>query len=312
MPKTPELVDLVVLARVVERLSFARAAADLGVPASTLSRRIAALERRMGVRVLERTTRSVRPTEIGQLLAARGTRVREELDLAERDVADHQQAPRGVLKLSVPTPVADDFIGPAIAEYIRRYPDIRVEVVAEDRLVDLIAENYDAAVRVAELADSSLGSVRLGVVSPVLAASPRYLERAPPLRHPRDLAAHTTVGFGRKRRSRWHFANRSGTAATVDVTFRAIANSAPMIADMVAAGTGVAIVPRFVAQAKQLAMLEPGGYRPAPVDIYIVTPSARATPAKVRAFVDLFRDYVAARCDMFEYVIPRRNVAHGS
>ena len=312
MPRTPELVDLVVLARVVERLSFARAAADLGVPASTLSRRIAALERRLGVRVLERTTRMVRPTDVGRLLAERGARVREELEQADRLVADHQRAPRGVLRITVPTPVADDFLGPGVAEYVRRYPETRVEVVAENRLVDLAAEGYDAAVRAAELPDSTLGSVRLGVVAPVLAAAPRYLERAPPLRHPRDVAAHTTVVFGRKRRSQWRFTNRSGTSTTVAVTPRATANSAPMIADMVAAGVGLATLPRFVAQARRLTVLEPGGFRPVSVDLCIVTPSARATPPKVRAFVDLMRELVAARPDMFDAVIPRRNVAHGS
>jgi DNA-binding transcriptional LysR family regulator len=311
MSKTPELVDLVVLARVVDRLSFARAAVDLGVPASTLSRRIAALERRLGVRLLERTTRMVRPTDVGRLLAERGARVREELEQAERVVADHQRAPRGVLRLTVPTPIADDFIGPAIAEYVRRYPEMRVETIAENRMVDLVREGFDAALRVAQLPDSSLGSVRLAVVGPVLAGSPRYLDRAPPLRHPRDLANHTTLAFGRKRTQRWRFLGRAGAVATVTVQPRATANSAPMVADMVAAGVGLATLPRFVAQLKQLAIVEPGGYRPVPVDLSIVTPSARATPPKVRAFVDLMREFVAARPDMFDYVIPRRNVAHG-
>jgi DNA-binding transcriptional LysR family regulator len=299
-----ELVDLVVLARVVERGSFARAAADLGVPPSTLSRRVAALERRLGVRVLERTTRHLRPTEIGELLAERGQRVRRELEDAERAVADHQRAPRGLLRLSVPTPVADDFVGPALAEYLRRYPDMRLEVVAEDRMVDLVAEDFDAALRIARLADSSLGAVRLAVLSPVLAAAQRYLDRAPPLRRPRDLAAHAIVAFGKRRRQTWTFVGRGGATEDIDLVPRANANSAPLVAQLAADGAGVALIPRFVAARAGLVVLEPGGFRPQAFDLSLVTPSARISATKVRAFVDLMRDFVQARPDIFDAIVP--------
>ena len=300
-----ELVDLVVLSRVVERGSFARAATDLGVPPSTLSRRIAGLERRLGVRVLERTTRHLRPTEIGELLGERGGRVRRELEDADRVVADHQRAPRGLLRLSAPTPIADDFMGPAIAEYLRRYPDMRVELVAEDRLVDLVTEGFDAAIRVGQLSDSSMGATRLAVVAPVLAAATRYLDRAPPLRHPRDLAAHTAIGFGRRRKLTWTFVGRGGATESVDVTPRAVATNAPLVAALAAEGVGLGLIPRFVANRAGLTILEPGGFRPRSYDLSIVTPSARAAAPKLRAFIDLMRDFVAARPDMFDIVVPR-------
>jgi LysR family transcriptional regulator for bpeEF and oprC len=308
MPDDGQLLDLVVLSRVIERGSFARAAADLGVPPSTLSRRVAGLERRLGVRVLERTTRSLRPTEIGEMLAERGGRVRKELEDAERAVADHQRAPRGLLRLSVPTPVADDFLGPALAEYLRRYPDMRIEVVAEDRLVDLVTEGFDAAIRIAKLADSSLGTVRLAVVAPVLAAAPRYLDRAPPLRHPRDLAdpGHAIIAFGKRRRQTWSFVGRGAATAEVELAPRAVAGSAPLVAQLAADGAGIANVPRFVAARFGLVVIEPGGFRPLAFDLSIVTPSARMAAPKVRAFVDLMRDFVADRPDMFDAVVPRR------
>ncbi|HEU0034421.1 MAG TPA: LysR family transcriptional regulator [Kofleriaceae bacterium] len=305
MSKLPDPVDLVVLARVLERGSFARAAAELGVPPSTLSRKVAGLERRLGVRVLERTTRSLRPTEVGELLAERGRRVREELEGAERAVADHQRAPRGLLRLSVPTPVADQFLGPAVGEYLARYPDMRVEIHADDRMVDLVTEGFDVAIRVAKLRDSSLGTIRLAEVRAVLAASPRYLERAPVLRHPRDLAAHAVIQFGRKRRVSWSFVGRGGQTETVELSPRSVASSAPLVAELAAAGAGIAMLPRFVATSAQLTILEPGGFRCAPVDLSIVTPSARPAAPKVRAFVDVMREYVAARTDMFDAVFPR-------
>jgi len=199
-----ELVDLVVLARVVERGSFARAAADLGVPPSTLSRRVAALERRLGVRVLERTTRHLRPTEIGELLAERGQRVRRELEDAERAVADHQRAPRGLLR----------------------------------------------------------------------------------------------------RRQTWAFVGRGGATEDVELAPRANANSAPLVAQLAADGVGLALLPRSVAARAGLVVLEPGGFRPQAFDLSVVTPSARTSATKVRAFVDLMRDFVQARPDIFDAVVP--------
>ena len=300
-----ELVDLVVLARVIERGSFVRAATDLGVPPSTLSRRVAALERRLGIRVLERTTRSLRPTEVGALLAERGARVRKELEDAERAVADHQRTPRGLLRISVPTPIADSFLGPPLAEYLRRYPEMRVEVISEDRIVDVLGEGFDAAIRIAKLADSSLGTVRLAVVAPVLAASQAYLDRAPPLRKPADLAAHAIVAFAKRRKLTWTFVGRGGATEDVELVARAVASSAPLVADMAAAGGGIANVPRFVAGRANLVIVEPGGYRPIPFDLSIVMPSARLAAPKLRAFVDLMRDFVSGRPDMFDAVIPR-------
>jgi DNA-binding transcriptional LysR family regulator len=210
------------------------------------------------------------------------------------------------LRLSVPTPVADDFVGPALAEYLRRYPDMRLEVVADDRIVDLVAEGFDAALRVGQLTDSSLGAVRLAVVSPVLAAAPRYLDRAPPLRRPRDLTehAHAVVAFGKRRRQSWTFVGRGGATEDVELVPRASSTSAPLVAQLAADGVGIALIPRSVAARAGLAILEPGGFRPQPYDLSIVTPSARMTATKVRAFIELMRDFVQARLDLFDAVIP--------
>jgi len=293
----------VVLARVIDRGSFARAAAELDVPPSTLSRRVAALERRLGVRTLERTTRHLRATEVGELLAARGRRVRAELEDAERVVADHRQSPRGVLRLSIPTP-AGDFLAPVVADVLARYPELRVEVVASDRPLDLVIEGFDAALHVGSVdAARTFGVVRLGSIAPVLAASRRYLDRAPPLRHPRDLAdpAHAIVGFGRSRRMTWSFVHaKTGAAvAVVPAAPRALVTAKALVAQLVAAGLGFGLVPRTAVLALDLAVLEPGGYRPASGPFSLVTPSARTAAPKVRAFADAMRGYIAARADLF-------------
>lgn len=296
--------DLVVLARVIDRGSFARAAAELDVPPSTLSRRVAALERRLGVRALERTTRSLRATELGELLAARGRRVRAELEEAERLVADHRQTPRGVLRLSIPTP-AIDFIGPVVADVLARYPELRVEIVASDRPLDVIGDGVDAALFVGTVsAGGTLGVVRLGQISPVLAASKRYLDRAPPLRHPRDLAdpAHAIVGFGRSRRGPWRFVHAKGAVAeVVPVAPRVLVTAKALVAQLVAAGAGIGLVPRpaAIALASSIVVLEPGGYRPVSGVFSLVTPSARTAAPKVRAFIDALKAFIATRDDLF-------------
>lgn len=297
--------DLVVLSRVIDRGSFARAAEELDVPPSTLSRRIAALERRLGVRALERTTRHLRATEVGELLAARGRRVRAELEEAERVVADHRQTPRGVLRLSVPTP-ASDFVGPVIAELLVRYPELRVEVVASDRPLDVVSGGFDAALHVGSIrgAGRTLGVVRLGRMAPVLASSKRYLDRAPPLRHPRDLAnaGHSIVAVGRSRNRTWEFEPAKGgpTVTIVPPAPRALVTAKALVAHLVAAGGGLGLVPRTAALAVPgIVVVEPGGYRPASGPFSLVTPSARTSAPKVRAFVDAMRAFCAARPDLF-------------
>lgn len=294
--------DLVVLARVIDSGSFARAAAEMHVPASTLSRRVAALEERLGVRALERTTRHLRATEIGELLASRGRRVRAELEDAERVVADHRATPRGLLRVAVPTP-GTDFLGAAFADMLARYPELRIEIASSDNPVDYLAEGFDAALHVGRVrAASSYGIQRIGYIAPVLAASPQYLERAPAIRHPRDLAdpAHTTIT--RSRRATWSFVHGK-TGNVLNITPappRALVNAKSLAAELVIAGVGIALIPRTAAHAHpDLRILEPGGYRPEGGHFALVTPSARTSAPKVRAFADALRAFVRTRPDLF-------------
>jgi DNA-binding transcriptional LysR family regulator len=294
--------DLVMLARVIDRGSFARAAAELNVPPSTLSRRVAALEDRLGVRALERTTRRLRATEIGELLAARGRRVRAELEDAERVVADHRSTPRGLLRLAIPTP-ASDFLGPVFADMLARYPELRFEVAVSDSPLELLAVGFDAALHGGTVrAASTYGVTRVGHIAPVLAASPRYLERVPEIRHPRDLADPVHTIIARSRRSKWQFVHaKAGNALTITPAApRALVTAKSLGAELVVAGVGVALIPRTAALAHpELRILEPGGYRPAGGTFALVTPSARTSAPKVRAFADAMKAFVATRPDLF-------------
>ena len=293
--------DIVVLARVIDRGSFARAAAELKVPPSTLSRRVAALESRLGVRALERTTRHLRPTEVGELLAARGRRVRAELEEAERVVADHRATPRGLLRLAIPTP-ASDFLGPILADLLARHPELRLELGVSDAPLDFLADGYDVALTGGSVrAAGTYGVTRITHISPVLAASARYLERAPTIRGPRDLEdpAHTIIA--RSRRSKWDFVHpKTGKELTVTpAPARVLVGATSVSAELVRAGIGLALVPRTALTAlPELRVVEPGGYRAAGGPFSLVTPSPNLTP-KVRAFLDALRAFVASRPDLF-------------
>jgi DNA-binding transcriptional LysR family regulator len=298
--------DLLLVARVLERGSFARAAVDLGLPPSTVSRRVATLERQVGARLFERTTRSLRPTEIGEQLARLGAAIRTIALQAEHVVSDHHDAPRGTLRISVPTPVIDTFLGIALAEFIRRYAEMRVEVVATDAMVDLVADGYDATIRIGSSSSPSLGISPLARIVPVLAASRAYLERAPRIERLADLANHSLVGHSGKKRTTWTLVSRSGEEERVEVTPRIVTNSAPLATQCVVAGAGISILPRSVALRAGLIVLEPGGYRPPPVNLAIMAPSARAKAPKTRAFITLMREFVATHADIFDVLETRR------
>jgi len=300
-----DLSELLALARVVERGSFSRAAKDLAVPPSTVSRKVAALERRLGVRLLERTTRTLRVTEVGAMLAERCSRIARDVDEAERAVADHARAPRGLLRVSAPQALADFALAPILLDYLKRYPEMRIELVVDERVADLVGESFDAAIRVAhQLASSSMIAVRLGRITPALVGAPAYLDRAPPLTHPRDLAEHHIIGFGRDRRQlTWAYAGRGGRRAQVTITPRALGNSFHMIRTLCVGGVGLAQLPTFVAATAPpgaLVTVEPGGYRPISLEVAVVIPSARQTSPKTAAFIDLMRAFVTHHPELFE------------
>jgi len=298
--------DLLLVARVLERGSFAHAAADLGLPPSTISRRIAALEQRVGARLFERTTRTLRPTEMGEQLARLGASIRAIALQAEHVVTDHLDAPRGILRISVPTAVIDTFLGPALAELARRYPELRVEVVATDAVVDLVADGFDATIRLGSSSASTLGISPLASIVPVLAASRAYLERAPRLERLADLASHSLIGHAGKKRTTWTLVNRAGEQARIEVSPRVFTNSAPLATQCVVSGAGIAIVPRAVAARERLVVLEPEGYRPPTVTLAVMAPSARAKTPKTRAFIGILRELVTTHPDLFDAVAPRR------
>src|SRR5690349_7028510 len=170
-----DLNEIIVFARVVQAGSFTKAAAELGMPKSTVSRKVSELEERLGARLLQRTTRKLSLTDAGRTYFDYSARVVAEVEDAERAVSSLQAAPRGLLRVTAPTNFR--VLGAIVADYLKRYPDVRLELFCTGRRVDLVEERFDLGVRAGVLADSSLVARSLGTAGWVLAATPAYLRR---------------------------------------------------------------------------------------------------------------------------------------
>jgi DNA-binding transcriptional LysR family regulator len=181
--------------RIVEQRSFGRAADQLDVPRATATHAIKQLEARLGTRLLERSTRHVRPTPDGEAFYERCVHVLSELDDAEASLRHAASNPRGVLRVDMHGTHATGIVLPRIREFRERYPNIDIVISSEDRLVDLVREGIDCAIRGGAVRDSSLVARRLAVIPEVTCASPDYLARFGTPQHPSELAAHQAVQF---------------------------------------------------------------------------------------------------------------------
>jgi len=190
----PDLKAMVVFAAVADTGSFTAAARHLAMPKSTVSRKVGELEKRVGARLIQRTTRRLRLTDVGRVYSEHCTRIRREADEADLTVQQMQSTPRGLLRITAPPSFRT--LGQIAAEFLKRYPDVRIEVVCTERHVDLVAEGFDVAVRVGPLMDSNLIARKLAVVKQVLVAAPGYLRRRGSPQGPMELQEHETIGVG--------------------------------------------------------------------------------------------------------------------
>jgi DNA-binding transcriptional LysR family regulator len=286
--------DLLVFARVAELGSFSRAAERLGLPKSTVSRRIAALEARAGERLLVRTTRRQTLTELGAALLEHARQIASEVDAATA-LRDHRQsAPSGRLRVSMPADVANLVLADTLAAFVALHPGITLELDLSPRRVDLLGEGFDAAVRIGALPDDGLlVARRLTVFAQGLYAAPGYLaERGEPLA-PQDLADHDAVRLlgGDGGPVPWTLTR--GTERWEGVPAgRAAANSPELLMRLVRAGAGIAAAPEVFARPLE----RRGELRRVLADwrlpsdtAWVVFPGRRLLPAKTRAFVDMLQ-----------------------
>jgi DNA-binding transcriptional LysR family regulator len=280
--------DMVLFAIVVREGSFTRAARKMGLTKQTVSERIAKLEAASHVRLLERTTRSLRPTDAGEAYAQRCALIAAQIDEANAELSHRQSQPAGVLRISTPVLYGRRFLGPVVTDYLRRFPDVRVEVVLADRRVNLIEEGFDLAIRVGDLDDSSLIATKLGDGFVHYVASPRFVaEHGVP--GPTALGATRCIGLSRS--ETWAVAGAQSKIEPVLVV-----NDLEMACDAAIAGIGIARLPSLVCRDAvhegRLQVLF-GATHTLVRPVYAVYPSRAYLPAKVRVFVDALAAMVA-------------------
>ncbi|WP_088559527.1 LysR family transcriptional regulator [Arboricoccus pini] len=269
--------------------SFTTAAARLKVARALVSKRVAKLERTMGVRLLNRTTRRVGLTEPGQAFLGRAQRILAEFERASAELTNLHGEPAGTLNVSAPMSFGIKHLAPLLPGFMRTYPSLKINLVLNDRQVDLIDDGFDLAVRIGRLADSSLVARRLATVRMILCASPAYLAAAGRLERPADLAHHKGLIYGQGIAvTRWTL-TRGKETVVVEPMPQMTANNGDMLLAAAIAGEGIVMQPTFLAgdalrAGDVVRVLK--DYSPGTFNLYAVWPANRLLPAKVRLFVD--------------------------
>jgi DNA-binding transcriptional LysR family regulator len=286
---------MAIFVEVVETASFSEAARRLGLSKAAASTHVARLEERLGVQLLHRTTRRLALTEVGRAFYERSARIVHEMEDAEMEAAQQHAAPRGLLKVNAPVAFGQIQLAPAIATFMGRYPEIRVEAILDDRVVDTIEGGFDVTVRVTPpLADSSLIARRLCPNRLVVCGAPEYLARRGRPRRPADLVRHDCLVYTHfPSQDAWRFAGPDGPAS-VTIAGSLRSNSGDLLREVALRGLGLVQLPSFIvgadlARGALKAVLVP--YEDRSTGIWALYSPTRHLSAKVRAFVD----FLAAR-----------------
>ena len=279
-----------VFAQVVESGSFAKAAERLGLSTSATSRHVADLEGHLQTRLLNRTTRRVSLTESGRAFYERAVQLLADLEEAEQEAARAAVVPRGTIRLTTSVNFGVRHLAPAIAEFLAQHAEVRFDVSLSDRMVDLVEEGFDLAVRIGPAGADNLVARKLGETRLVPCASPLYLSAHPAPKTPEELAGHNCFTYEYLApRNLWRFRDSSGNERAVRVAGTLHSNNGDLLAEVAARGAGVVLEPAFIVgpdvRAGRLVPLLQD-FTPPPVPIYAVYPSRKHLSAKVRRFVE--------------------------
>jgi DNA-binding transcriptional LysR family regulator len=276
--------------RVADSRSFSEAARRLRLSKSVVSRQVAALETQLGARLFHRTTRSLSLTEVGQAYYERCSRILAEIEEANLSVSNLQAAPRGKLRINAPMSFGVLHLAPLLPSFLKRYPQIDIDMAMNDRFISLIDEGFDVAVRIGKLEDSSLIARFLAPARKVVCASPAYLERCGVPKTPDELAGHCCLTYSNQSMvDEWSFQSDEGQRWPIAVHGRFRVNNGDTLREAALGGIGIATLPSFIVgrdlQAGTLVSLL-GAFIPQDLSIHAVYPHNRHLSPKVRAFVD--------------------------
>ncbi len=281
--------ELEVFVMVVAEQGFSAAATRLETTTAAVSRRIKALEQRLGVRLLQRTTRRMQLTEAGELYYREVRRLLNDLHAVEQQLDDVTRQPTGELRIVAPMSFGQRRLAPVLVRFAVEHPKVRVTLKLEDRETDIVAEAFDVAVRIAYPADSSYVARPIGTVPRCLCASPDYLARRGTPQVPQDLLRHDCLHYNViSEREEWTF---NGTSGEETLAIRGVfcSNNGDVLAEAAIQGLGVTLLPEFIvsealADRRLVRILE--GYERAPLTLFALYPSRHFVPAKTRLFVD--------------------------
>lgn len=285
--------DMALFVEVVKAMSFRGAAEAIGVPNSTLSRRISALEKAIGLRLLHRTTRKIELTEAGLLYFERCKRIVDEASLAHEQLGEMLAQPSGVLRASMPEGFANIFLAPLIADFARSYPGISFEFDLSPRPVDLVSEPVDVAIRMGEPPSSNLIARQLARLPRYLYASPDYLAVAGEPVQPVDLARHECLRLKTAQPDQWTLLQGS-EKEEVAVGGRFLLNSVGMIQRLATLHMGIAVLAKDIVTddvaCGRLRRVLPD-WQATPIPVYAIT-ETRLLPAKTQRFIDFLREHL--------------------
>lgn len=284
-----KIASLRAFTKVVDLGSFSEAAREMRLSRSAISKQIMDLERELGVQLLNRTTRSTSPTENGQAYYQRCVVVLAELDEADQSVTRLHAEPRGVLHVNAPMSFGTLHLGNAIADFMEKYPDLRVLLTLSDQLLDPVQEGFDVTLRIADLPSSSLIARKIVAADRRLCAAPAYLKQHGTPERPDDLRKHACLSYGHLATgNQWKLTGPDGDH-WIAVSWALCADNAEILRDAAIKGRGIALLPTFIAgpdiKAGRLTTVLRDYHAPA-LSVYAVYVPTRHLPAKVRVFID--------------------------
>lgn len=284
-----DLNEVAVFIQVVQSGSFTQAAKKLGMPNSTVSQKVSSLEKRLGITLIQRTTRKLNVTPAGQAYFKKCIQGLEEIQSAELELAATQGEPNGLLRVTAPVELGASILPDLISEYTRKFPKVRVEVILSDRRMDLLSENIDLAIRAGELKDSTLIARKIGAGCFITVAAPKYLKANGTPSHPRDLAKHECLQFTPVGLEEWKFVGPKGSL-NVGLPGRVVINDLTAIRRLALVGDGIAMLPtHFVfneLKSGKLVRVLPE-WRSILSPAHFVYPAQRFVTPKLSAFMEM-------------------------
>lgn len=299
MPNIPDFEAWAIFAKVAQRGSFSQAAEELGLAKTTVSKVVTRLEERMRTTLLHRTTRQLSLTESGRQSLERAARILEDGAAIEAEILEEAAIPRGLIRMACSMAFAASQLAPMLPAFLKRYPEIEVDLEITDRRIDMVAESFDLMLRVGPEPDSTLRISRLFSFRVPVVASPDFLDRHGRPTHPTDLVRYPALVFTHiAGADAWHFSHAQQGDVTVHVDGPLHMNSAAAAVPPLVAGLVITALPEaYVAQELKDGLLEEVlmDWPVRPAAFHVVTPPGRARPARVRVFLEFLRQHFATK-----------------